>query len=244
MPLFHYFLMIQNITMASINNMGNGSLSVSWSIGIEEQFYLLFPLIVYFLTSRRVVFVLLLLIVIAPVIRFFVQHWIPNYVLLPTRMDALSMGFLIAYVYQSPQFAARAHAYRTVVLIAMGMVVIISALMYLKLGDLGALRHTLFGFFFSGALFLALAKMPYYSRVLRDRVLQWIGTISYPLYLFHYLILALFHHVIGNKAGVILATPSDLAVSLAALVCSFSFAWIVYKGIESPLVELGQKISY
>ena len=51
-PGWSYFLMANNLYMAYLKNLGNDSLSVTWSIGVEEQFYLIFPLVIYFVGNK------------------------------------------------------------------------------------------------------------------------------------------------------------------------------------------------
>ena len=51
-PIWSYFLMVHNFFMAHINNLGNESIVITWSIGIEEQFYLLIPFVLYKMNSR------------------------------------------------------------------------------------------------------------------------------------------------------------------------------------------------
>jgi peptidoglycan/LPS O-acetylase OafA/YrhL len=46
-PLYYCFLMIQNFAMAQCAHFGSGVLTPTWSLAVEEQFYLVLPLIVY-----------------------------------------------------------------------------------------------------------------------------------------------------------------------------------------------------
>jgi peptidoglycan/LPS O-acetylase OafA/YrhL len=68
-----------------------------WSLAVEEQFYLVWPFAVYFLSERRLRWLALALIAGAPVLRgtlHFQQHW-PIYTLTPFRMDLLAAGALL-----------------------------------------------------------------------------------------------------------------------------------------------------
>src|SRR5207244_8881374 len=75
-------------------------LAATWSLAIEEQFYLAIPLLVYLLPRRILLFVLPAGIVMAPVLR----HLSPGfhaYVNAPWRADALLSGVCLAALVRS-----------------------------------------------------------------------------------------------------------------------------------------------
>lgn len=63
-----------------------------WSLSIEEQFYLFWPIIVYFLSTRQLRVLLVVMILVAPVIRF----WLANYLL----DEGISKDFTEQIVYR------------------------------------------------------------------------------------------------------------------------------------------------
>jgi peptidoglycan/LPS O-acetylase OafA/YrhL len=72
-----------------------------WSLQIEEQFYLLFPLLVHRLKLQTLAWTLLGLACFSPLLRIVLYCLYPNntlieYVLLPCRMEGLALGALIA----------------------------------------------------------------------------------------------------------------------------------------------------
>jgi peptidoglycan/LPS O-acetylase OafA/YrhL len=74
---------------------------VTWSLAIEEQFYLLAPPLIRFLSLRRLVEVLAATVILAPFLRFLLfRYWAPGTYLcaylMPCRADALSCGILLA----------------------------------------------------------------------------------------------------------------------------------------------------
>lgn len=241
-PMLSYFAMVHNLFMANMNNLGNDMLSITWSIGIEEQFYIIFPFLVYWVDEKKIPIVLALLIVLASVVRSQIDNWIPAYVLLPTRMDALSVGALVACFFRHEYFNPAMKKYKYHLISLLVIDVSACAYLYFENGDLGPIRHGLFAAAFGILLLFALHPIPVYTAVLNLKPLQWVGKISYSLYLFHYLILAVFHHVAGNSNGLVLESNSDLIVTVTALSFSFIFAWALYNWFERPLVTWGRTL--
>ena len=245
LPLWSYFLIIQNFYMAAVDSLGNTAMSVTWSIGIEEQFYILFPFVVYFLKKKWLPYFLVLVIIAASVIRLQYDTWVPTYVLLGSRMDALAFGVLIAYYYQKLNFIQFVQTYKVIFLGLLGLNVLICAALYYWLGDLGPIKHTLFSFIFSILVVFALGlKNTWYSRLLTNRTLMWVGTLSYSLYLFNYMFLGVFHHFAGNTNGIGIETSQDVLVTVLAALFTFAFSWFIYKFLEAPMVAWGKKFRY
>ena len=231
--------------MKAMQNMGNIALSVTWSIAIEEQFYILFPFIVYFIKDQWLPYALIILIVLASFFRLQFNDWIPRYVLLASRMDALSLGVLVAYFNLRMNLAVFIQKYISVVLGLLLLDVIFCGLGYFLFGDLGVIKHFLFAFFFAGVLAIVLTQRQYYLvGLLRNSVLMWIGTISYSLYLSHYLILGLAHHFLDSSTQVGSSEINLVLVTSVALATSLGLSWLIFRYLEAPMVRFGKRFEY
>ena len=77
---------------------------VLWSLAVEEQFYLLWPFVVFFLRERAIAATAILLMVAAPILRWTMTPLFHNYaaiyMLTPFRMDMLAAGALLAVVWR------------------------------------------------------------------------------------------------------------------------------------------------
>lgn len=245
-PWWSYLLMVHNIFMGRAHSLGSGAVNVTWSIGIEEQFYLIFPLVVCFVPKKWIPYILLLAIGMASVFRSFYSHWIPRYVLLPCRMDAIAMGALIAYCNEELDLETLLWKGRVWFMLVMVGNLAFCLYRFYRYQDLGINRHFFITVFFGGCLLAALVyKNTFYGAFLRIGLLTWIGTISYSLYLFHYLILSLLEYsLLHYNDGVMLSNWKDGLVSVFALGLSFLFAWFVYRNLETPLVKFGKRFKY
>ena len=244
-PIWSYYTMVHNFYMAHFQNLGTAAMSVTWSIGIEEQFYIVFPLLVYFTHYKWLPVMLIAAIVIACFLRMSYIGWIPAYVLLPCRMDAISFGALVAWINYYYDLKSLATKYFMPLIVIMAADAAFAGYLYFKYEDLGPVKNTLFAIVFAILLVLALThNNSLYGSILRNRILTWLGTISYSLYLFHYLILGLFQHFTGNKGGVGIYNATDLIISVLAFLASILFAWLVFTFLETPMVKWGKRFKY
>jgi len=244
-PLWAYFTMVQNFFMASNYDMGNKALSVTWSIGIEEQFYILIPLVVYIVRKSWLPFILVGIIIMASFMRMQYDNWKPAYVLLHCRADSLAIGILISWLNQQVDLNEFVTKYfkhlMALLMVTFGMI----GYLFVRYADLGPVKNLLFGIIFGIGLLLALTRQSsWYGALLRNKQLVWVGTISYSLYLFHYIILGVFHHVFANRGGIEIQGGKDVVITLGALIASFAFSWFVYNRLEVPMTKIGKRYSY
>lgn len=248
-PYWGYFTMLQNVFMAMYKNMGNAAMSVTWSIAIEEQFYLIIPFLIYILNKKYLSYLLILCIVAA---NFFRWHYtnpavvfnIPAYVLLPCRMDAISVGVFIASINSNKSLQIFAKQYIRQIYAIMACIAVVCVVMFTLYQDIGVIRNSLFAIFF-GCLIILGIGLPnsLYGKLLSINWLTWIGKISYSLYLFHFLILGIFKNIafeyVSYTSSIVLFITTILALSF-----SFLFSWLVYKYLETPAVLLGKRFNY
>jgi len=87
-PDFAYLTFTQNVFMGLNETFGGNFLGITWSLAVEEQFYLMIPIVLVLVGLKRFLPVVILLALCAPFLRLAV----PSYdaiVHMPCRMDAL-----------------------------------------------------------------------------------------------------------------------------------------------------------
>ena len=181
-PWWAYPLYLQNF-LVSIPEAAAGALGVTWSLAIEEQFYLIWPLIVRYCSPAQVRRIAITVICLSPALRLFLSfHHVDLYSNLFCRLDGLMAGALLAVLVRSTDFAPSRFVTRA-------WVTLIVALPLAFMTEAVNARWIVFSF--SAAASASLVYLSLHSRqkvlqaALRSRFIVYTGTISYGLYLLH-----------------------------------------------------------
>jgi len=227
---------------------------VTWSLAVEEQFYLFAPLVIRFLTTRNLVVALLSAIAGAPLIRFLVfRYWFPNTLaavyLLPCRADALALGVLLAVGWRSQAFRAfSARHHRLLQLMLFFLFAGICCTLKWMVGPVTLLRATIgyswFAVLYVCLLLLALSQTDtWLAGIFRWKSLRWLGTVSYCVYIIHLAILLLSHQLILHSAPEFYSLPGAAVTALAA-VLTLALAALSWRYFEKPLIRRGHTYAY
>jgi peptidoglycan/LPS O-acetylase OafA/YrhL len=240
-PLWSYPLFLQNVYMAHRQQWGGRWMTITWSLAVEEQFYLLLPIAIRFLRLRMVTALTVAAIATAPLLRLGLAQtgniYYGPYTLLPCRADALGFGVLIAIVARNEKAwdwleTHRGKLYGALVLLGLGCVYFSVRQRFVY-----TLGLTWIDAFCAVVLLLALVRPGRMERLaFQAPPLVRLGTIAYSVYLLHQgvnslLFLAIFKGeplITGYRT---LATP---ALSLAVVVALASASWVL---IERPLIR-------
>lgn len=193
----------------------------TWSLSIEEQYYLLMPALLYFLPRRYWVhFVVLVVIVSLALCIGFGLFWWPSvaFYFFPTRAWEMGLGSLGAFVMtrSDVQSVAKTLFWPSVV-----------ALIILPIFPVGGLHPGIDAVLACVAtLIVILRKHPVLQGAL-TRPLAFVGDFSYSLYLIHWPVFALAANMwIGEM-------PLHLKISL--LVLSMVLSYAQYRYVEDPV---------
>ena len=238
-------------------------LAVTWSLAMEEQFYLVWPLIIWFFTPRRAFHVAVGMIFGTAILRNVLYYGFgvsgeALYYDTFTHLDGLALGIFTAIVWEAPskyKSVLRFLSSQLVVTIpVLAGVVIYSALFPvtgLEKPDEMAFQplmltvgYTLTAFVYAGILVIFLTNER--SRVLVHPVLQRVGKYSYAMYLFHfpvwYIGSMLLHDVFLIETGPdIERTPLKFAVGIVGTYLAAALSWRL---LEGPINALKARFPY
>jgi len=228
--------------MISTGTIGAHWLAPTWTLALEEHFYLLAPLIIVMAPRRLLPWLLAGVAGAAVLIRFTIHTLYPDspmaaLVLLPSRADLLCLGILAAVAMTSwnvdwPRFD---FALRLTPILAL------VSILGLKAVD-GPVAEALIPLAMAvccTSFLLALVRDAPEAKRFKGPLLRFFGNNSYCIYLTHIPVLGLMHGLIlGQKPA--LQTPAQWAVSLAALPICVLVGWGMTKLVEEPLTRYGR----
>jgi peptidoglycan/LPS O-acetylase OafA/YrhL len=236
----------QNFWMASHNDTGAIGQAATWSLAVEEQFYLTLPALIYFVKPRRLIWVLAGGIVLAPLIRLAIFLANPGLVyaimfLLPCRMDSLLFGVAIAYFLRQPGAWEYLHAHRRQLWTAIEALTCLCVLLMLFRSESSPpvmlVGFDVIGLLFSAILVASLVEERV-ARCLRVKWLMALGNISYCVYLIHPLVLGMTYLALKRY------TTSWAMTATLALIFTIVIAKLSWEYFEKPLVRLGHREHY
>jgi peptidoglycan/LPS O-acetylase OafA/YrhL len=212
---------------------------VLWSLAVEEQFYLLWPVAVYLLSEMAIAWLAFGVVVAAPLLRGIATAYFPNnwdiYSGTPFRMDLLASGALIALAWRiKPDSVKR---FGVLGLLLAGVVAIPLGLLSMHpwfqpgaktiLVNVWLYESTLL--IYVGVLLWALSDR--FCGLLKQRPLVYLGRISYTVYLIHGAFIVVMRKYTSH---------SSLAW-LLALGITILYATLSWLFIEKPILNGGRR---
>lgn len=198
----------------------------TWSLAVEEQYYVLFPLFL-FLTWRfgknRVFWMIVLFSVISLALSEWASHHtsgVANFYLAPTRVWELLAGSIAAFIAHRHKIKANN------VLSSLGLATILfTVFVYdesIRFPSLYTLAPVL------GALLIILfaEKDTIVARALSTKTLVGLGLISYSAYLWHQPLLVFTRKYVGENL--------QIEISLALIACTIILSVLSWRYVETP----------
>lgn len=210
-----------------------------WTVALEEQFYLLFPLLVAAMpriSTRAALSGLAGIVVFSAATRLYILgNGIP-YPMVWTntfgRLDPIALGIAGAIVWHRHEPALRGlKLYGAEIAAAIGLFVLI-----MSFPQVGRSLHTVWQLFATGfgALLLIVGAMRYrpVGAVFGWRPIAWLGKISYGLYVFHILAIWLYTRKMAPYFGFVsrtLGPLGDLALTLGVTIVLAAASYYLYE---------------
>ena len=236
---------IQNWMLASESGYFDTSAEIKpflhlWSLGVEEQFYIIWPLLLWGAWKLRIN--LLKLTAICLVVSFawniyelyFAQSTIAFY-LPQVRFWELLIGAVLAYIHLNPDSSQATDRYLSVLGMAnenarsiVGVTLLLLSFFFINsqkvFPGFWAILPTL-----GAVLLISAGPNAILNRiVLSNPLAVWFGKISYPLYLWHWVLLVYLRILEPDLFA-------KVKFRLLALLVAIALSWLTYRLIEKPL---------
>lgn len=209
-----------------------------WSLAVEEQFYLVWPLAVYFLSRKQLTMVAVSILVLAPILRYVcTPYFASTYaigMLSPFRADTIAAGALMAIHWPTLQSSIESNAetrkrvvraFAVLMFFGLACALTLNSLGYLvsngnRIGNTFLYEATLA---ITGSMF-ALALFGVARKPLSSWPMAKLGRISYSFYLFHLTAIA----IVPKQNGVI------------AFFVTLAYATAMWVFVEGPILNIGK----
>lgn len=243
-----FWTFTQNWLMIFFAGKGQYALNHLWSMAVEEQFYLLWPLVVVFVKRPRLLFSMLALLLVAVIVlRFWL--WVEKIEGLAyynlytfTRIDGICVGCMVALLQKiNRDFLGK---YMAWVVMAFAAFNFIFYLVNLQFGDsfpyLALVGFSTFSMIFGLLVYVIVnRRSAFFTAVFDIALLKFLGRISYGTYIFHWPLYLIVHPFLYQwTATGLSSTGAQLFTSVTATVLAYTLGYLSYRYFEMRFLRL------
>ncbi len=243
-----YWLYLQNwVHLFDLNP--TAILSHSWSLAVEEQFYLIWPALILFAARRNTVGKLCIFtIVLAFIARAgLVRLNLPAYFFTISQIDILALGACVAILFRHYGSLKPLRLPAIILALTSGAIIALVTVrergFFLNNGMVLLIGLLPLAILFSSFLIIVLTSN--HQGVLRiflqNRWLRFLGKISYGVYIFHWPIRILLGQIWPKDAYGFWVNQLGFVTSVTA--CSIAIAWLSFQYFETRILRLKNKFA-
>jgi peptidoglycan/LPS O-acetylase OafA/YrhL len=259
-PQWPYWLYLTNFSIVE-RGWVHGWVDVAWSLAIEEQFYLVWPLVIWLCPPRAVAVLCAVILLAEPAARIFarasevvpLEQALPIYVLTWFRLDGLAIGALLAVAHRRGLFPLLDRWVPVIVVAGLAGIVAVTIMG----GHTWWWNRRMQQYGYSliaitaGAMLVSAINRPAESlwpRILSRGWLRAFGKYSYALYLIHLPVMRAVREYVFNpleyeSLGMV-PWHAQMLYYGAATAPAFALAWLSWRFFESPILRLKARFPY
>ena len=240
-----FWLYMQNWLYSKTGFPENLTLVHLWSLAVEEQFYIFWPLVVRIFNVKKMFVVCIIFIAFSLVFRFYIGSELGlvypyTYMATLSRMDALIIGAIIAILIRIKPAWLEKYTFYVFVLSSLalgGGLLILKSAAFSRLASVYTLIDILAGclliFMLNKRRFVLLR--PFYHPLF-----SFLGKYSYGLYIYHYIIYGIFEaNVFPRLMDIVEKKQIALViVGIMVLIISIPVSVLSYRYVEKPFLKL------
>ena len=223
----------------------------TWSLAVEEQFYLFWPWLILFINEKFLKWVFIIAIIIGITSKYVVIYLLHHKfdMLVINAFDAFGLGGMYAYMrFNQVKALAFDRAFKIIFVVMLYIALQINpirgspiAMIYLR--TLQTVISLAFIMFVLNNKNLWIQK-----QILENRLLNFIGKMSYGLYLYHYVIdsylEAFIKYALSGYTNLPIFFNTLAFLWILKAVFLFTLCWVSYTYIEMPILRLKSKFRY
>ena len=255
-PQWPYWSYLTNFLIAD-RGWVHGWVDISWSLAIEEHFYLVWPLVIWLCPPRLVAALCVVILVAEPIARIAARAaempYLPLYVMTWYRLDGFAVGALLALAQRRGLFPALDRWVPVVVIAAVAGIIacaILGGHAWWWNRRMQQYGYSLIAIT-AGAMLVSAISRPadsLWPRMLSAGWLRAFGKYSYGLYLIHAPVMrAVREYIFNPEASETLSIAPWIGQFLfygAATAPAFALAWLSWRLFEAPILRLKVRFPY
>lgn len=239
------FFFLENYQVILQNKYANvPPVSVFWSLCVEEHFYIIWGIILFFCNKKHLFKSMVLLITISWVTKYLFSQYNLKPLEILTNFDFFMYGaipaFLLVYKREQTLTIIKNTSYHLKLFIFVTTICVIFFSGYVDLGYLGFLENSLYGIIF-GLLLCVFLPQNNPFKISDKNLFSKLGTYTYGLYMTHIICIILFEKIfllynLQLEDNFIVYTSLSLLLTIIA-------SYFTYQIIEKPFLKLKTKFS-
>ena len=212
--------------------------SQAWSVGVEEQFYILWPFIILLFNKNRVLQIFVGVLIIFPLLIFLAKN---DFIIYPFSViirtipfHFMAIGAIGGYLYYNYQTTIEFFA-KSRIFYIITVILIFSFLFYPFF--VNYVQEIILSFLFLILIVLSINEKN--SLVFRNRHFSFLGKISYGIYMYHIIIMFFVFPIINtsfpnSEYGIV----NNLLIYLLTFMLSIVISYFSYKYLELRFIKL------